>query len=489
MTNKTTPKTVVRVVGGGLAGSEAAYYLARRGIAVELFDMKPQKFTPAHKSGNFAELVCSNSLKSNDVYANACGLLKEEMRLIGSLTMEAAAASAVPAGAALAVDREKFSAYVTDKLRSHPLITVIGEEVCSLPDVPGKAQPGESDKDGKTGEKGEGTAADQENKSDREEKNGGGRYTIITTGPLTSDALAADIEKKLGGGLYFYDASAPIVAAESIDLSEAFTGDRYGKGTGDYINCPMDKDTYERLVDGLLTAEKAQLHEFEKREIFEGCMPIEVMASRGKDTLRYGTLKPVGLWDRDGRRPYAVLQLRRENASGTAYNLVGCQTNLKFPEQKRVFSMIPALKNAEFLRYGVMHRNTYIQSPDVLRRDFSVKNNGSLYFAGQMTGVEGYVESAASGLLAAVHLADKILGRPARVFDERTICGALETYISTPNKDFQPMNANFGILAPLAERIRDKRERYRALAERSLAAMREILGEEDIWETSSVPQE
>ena len=484
MTNKTTPKTVVRVVGGGLAGSEAAYYLARRGIAVELFDMKPQKFTPAHRSGNFAELVCSNSLKSNDVYANACGLLKEEMRLIGSLTMEAAAASAVPAGAALAVDREKFSAYVTDKLRAHPLITVIGEEVCTLPDIPG-----ESDKGGKTGEKGEGGEAAREDKIGRGEKNGGGRYTIIATGPLTSDALAADIEKKLGGGLHFYDASAPIVAADSIDLSEAFTGDRYGKGTGDYINCPMDKDTYERLVDGLLTAEKAQLHEFEKREIFEGCMPIEVMASRGEDTLRYGTLKPVGLWDRDGRRPYAVLQLRRENASGTAYNLVGCQTNLKFPEQKRVFSMIPALKNAEFLRYGVMHRNTYIQSPDVLRRDFSVKNNGSLYFAGQMTGVEGYVESAASGLLAAVHLADKILGRPARVFDDRTICGALETYISTPNKDFQPMNANFGILAPLAERIRDKRERYRALAERSLAAMREILGEEGIRENSSVPQE
>ena len=274
--------------------------------------------------------------------------------------------------------------------------------------------------------------------------------------------------------MHFYDASAPIVSAESVDMTCAFTGDRYGKGTGDYINCPMNKEEYYAFVDELLKAEKAELHEFEKREIFEGCMPLEVMASRGVDTLRYGTLKPVGLFDEDGKRPYAVLQLRKENAEGTCYNLVGFQTNLKFPEQKRVFSMIPALKHAEFLRYGVMHRNTYIHSPDVLNRDFSVKNNRRLFFAGQITGVEGYVESAASGLLAAIHIADEILKRPTHVFDEQTVCGALETHISTSVKDFQPMNANFGILAPMPTRIRDKKERYRALAERALGRMKEI---------------
>ena len=297
---------------------------------------------------------------------------------------------------------------------------------------------------------------------------------IIATGPLTSDALSEDIKRTFGGGLHFYDASAPIVSAESVDMSCAFTGDRYGKGTGDYINCPMNKEEYYAFVDELLAAEKAHLHAFEKGEIFEGCMPIEVMASRGRDTLRYGTLKPVGLFDEDGKRPYAVLQLRKENTAGSTYNLVGFQTNLKFSEQKRVFSMIPALKNAEFLRYGVMHRNTYIQSPDVLNRDFSVKNNRRLFFAGQITGVEGYVESAASGLLAAIHIADEILGRPTHVFDERTVCGALETHISTPTKDFQPMNANFGILSPMSTRIRDKKERYRALAERALQTIREI---------------
>ena len=429
-------KITVKVIGGGLAGSEAAYYLARAGIPTLLADMKPKKLTPAHRESNFGELVCSNSLKSNDVYANACGLLKEEMRILGSLTMEAAAASAVPAGAALAVDREKFSAYITEKLRSCPNLTILTEEVTALPDA---------------SEKG---------------------YTIVATGPLTADALAADISEKTGGGLYFYDASAPIVSAESIDMSAAFTGDRYGKGSGDYINCPLTKEEYYAFVDALLSAERADLHEFEKRNVFEGCMPVEIMASRGRDTLRFGTLKPVGLRDGKGARPYAVLQLRKENAAGTAYNLVGFQTNLKFPEQKRVFSMIPALKNAEFLRYGVMHRNTYIHSPDVLNRDFSVKNNERLYFAGQITGVEGYVESAASGLLAAVHLSDKIFGRPPRVFGNETVSGALENYISSPNKDFQPMNANFGILAPLPEKIRDKKERYRALAERALASVR-----------------
>ena len=430
----------VLVIGGGLAGSEAAYYLASRGIKTTLIEMKPKKFTPAHESENYGELVCSNSLKSNDVYANACGLLKEEMRKLGSMIIQAADATKVPAGAALAVDREKFSAYITEKLKTCPNLTLVSEEVTKLPEI---------EKDGD-------------------------RYAIIATGPLTADALAQDILAKFGG-LHFYDASAPIVSADSVDMSCAFTGDRYGKGTGDYINCPMNKEEYYAFVDELLAAEKAELHEFEKREIFEGCMPVEIMASRGKDTLRFGTLKPVGLADEDGKRPYAVLQLRKENEAGTTYNLVGFQTNLKFPEQKRVFSMIPALKNAEFLRYGVMHRNTYIQSPDVLNRDFSVKNNRKVFFAGQITGVEGYVESAASGLLAAIQIADEILKRPTHVFDERTICGALQTHISTPTKDFQPMNANFGILAPMPTRIRDKKERYHALAQRALDAIDEML--------------
>lgn len=429
----------VLVVGGGLAGSEAAYYLASRGIKTTLVEMKPKKFTPAHESENYGELVCSNSLKSNDIYANACGLLKEEMRLLGSMIIEAADQTKVPAGAALAVDREKFSAYITEKLKNCPNLTLVSEEVEKVPDT---------EKDG-------------------------GRYVIIATGPLTSDALSEDILRLFGGGLHFYDASAPIVSAESVDMSCAFTGDRYGKGTGDYINCPMDKEEYYAFVDALLSAEKVILHEFEKREIFEGCMPIEVMASRGRDTLRFGNLKPVGLYDEDGKRPYAVLQLRKENEEGTTYNLVGFQTNLKFPEQKRVFSMIPALKNADFLRYGVMHRNTYIQSPDVLNRNFSVMNNQRLFFAGQITGVEGYVESAASGLLAAIHIADEILKRPTHVFDDRTICGALQTHITTKTKDFQPMNANFGILSSLPVRIKDKKERYRALAERALEAIRE----------------
>lgn len=431
----------VLIVGGGLAGSEAAYYLASRGIKTTLVEMKPKKFTPAHESENYGELVCSNSLKSNDIYANACGLLKEEMRLLGSMIIEAADATKVPAGAALAVDREKFSAYITEKLKSCPNLTLLSEEVKKVPST----------------------------------EEAGGRYVIIATGPLTSDTLSEDILRLTGGGLHFYDASAPIISADSVDMSCAFTGDRYGKGTGDYINCPMDKEEYYAFVDALLGAERAELHEFEKGEIFEGCMPLEVMASRGRDTLRYGTLKPVGLYGEDGKRPYAVLQLRKENEAGTTYNLVGFQTNLKFPEQKRVFSMIPALKNAEFLRYGVMHRNTYIQSPDVLNRHFAVMNNQRLFFAGQITGVEGYVESAASGLLAAIHIADEILERPTHVFDDRTVCGALQTHITTKVKDFQPMNANFGILESLPVRIKDKKERYRALAERALACIQEQL--------------
>ena len=426
----------VTVVGGGLAGSETAYYLAEQGIEVTLIEMKPNKFTPAHESENFGELVCSNSLKSNDPYANACGLLKEEMRILGSLTMQAGEVAKVPAGSALAVDREKFSAFITEKIENHKNIKIERREVASLDEL-------------------------------------GDGYVVIATGPLTSDELSKSI-CALFGELHFYDASAPIVSAESIDENTSFTGDRYGKGTGDYINCPMTKDEYYEFVDALLSAEKTELHTFEKREIFEGCMPIEVMASRGRDTLRYGTLKPVGLADENGKRPFAVLQLRKENEQGTAYNLVGCQTNLKFGEQKRVFSMIPALKNAEYLRYGVMHRNTYIQSPSVLNRDFSVKNNKRLYFAGQITGVEGYVESSASGLLVGIHLADEILGREKRVFDNDTVCGALESHISTPNKDFQPMNANYGILNPLPTRIKDKKERYKALSIRALEKIRAL---------------
>ena len=430
-------KQQVVIVGGGLAGSEAAYYLASRGVKTTLIEMKPKKFTPAHENENFAELVCSNSLKSNDMYGNACGLLKQEMRLLGSLLMQAADATKVPAGAALAVDRDLFSAYVTEKLRACEHLTIVNEEVESIPDT----------------------------------QKDGGRYVVIATGPLTSDALAEDIKGKFGGGLHFFDASAPIVSADSIDLSKAFTGDRYGKGTGDYINCPLTKEEYYAFVDELLKAERAHLHEFEKGEIFEGCMPLEVMASRGRETLRFGTLKPVGLFDDNGNRPYAVLQLRRENEEGTAYNLVGFQTNLKFPEQKRVFSMIPALHNAEFLRYGVMHRNTYLQSPDVLNGDFSVKNNRKLFFAGQITGVEGYVESAASGLLVAMSIWAQINGKESVQFDNTTMLGALQTHISTPCKDFQPMNANFGILASLPVRIKDKKERYKTLAERALTTI------------------
>ena len=433
------PNAKVTVIGGGLAGSEAAYYLASHGIKTTLVEMKPKKFTPAHESEGYGELVCSNSLKNNDPYSNACGLLKEEMRLLGSLVIEAADKTKVPAGAALAVDREKFSAYITQKLRSCANLTLKTEEVLSLPD------PKE------------------------------GEYAIVATGPLTSELLSKDILKKLGGELHFYDASAPIVSADSIDTSCAFTGDRYGKGTGDYINCPMTKEEYYAFVDELLKAERAMLHEFEKGEIFEGCMPIEVMASRGRDTLRYGTLKPVGLFGEDGKRPFAVLQLRKETESGETYNLVGFQTNLKFSEQKRVFSMIPALKNAEFLRYGVMHRNTFLNSPCVLNRNFSFKNNKRLFFAGQLTGVEGYVESASSGLTAAIAIADKILGREPLALGDDTVTGALQTHVSTPNKDFQPMNANYGILTPLGVRIRDKKERYRALSERALQAVKTAL--------------
>ena len=414
------------VIGAGLAGSEAAWYLAEHGERVRLIEQKPLRRSPAHQSDDFCELVCSNSLKSDDVYGNACGLLKEEMRRLGSLTMQAAAAARVPAGGALAVDRDRFSAYVSEKLRRHPNITVVCEEAQQLPEA-----------------------------------------GIVATGPLTDGALYAAIGARFGGGLHFYDATAPVITAESIDFSAAFTADRYGRGTGDYVNCPMDKEEYEAFVSALLSAEKVTLKDFEKREIFEGCMPVEVMAARGRDSLRFGTFKPVGLADGEGKRPYAVLQLRRENAEGTLYGLVGCQTNLRFGEQKRVFSLIPALRNAQFVRYGVMHRNTFLDSPRVLNADFSAKDAPMLFFAGQMTGVEGYVESAASGMLAGIHCLRRLRGRQPVLPSDESVMGALSRYIATEYRHFQPMNANYGILRGLD--VRDKTQKKRLMAERALA--------------------
>ena len=420
---------MIKVIGAGLAGCEAAYFLAEAGHEVQLYDIKPSRFTPAHSDKNFGELVCSNSLKGNDPFTNACGLLKQEMRELGSIIIEAADATRVPAGGALAVDRALFARYITHKIRSHGNIKVVCEEVKELP-------------------------------SDE--------WCIVATGPLTCDALACDIKAKLGGGLHFYDASAPIVARDSIDMSRAFFGDRYGRGGDDYINCPMTKEEYELFVRELTGAERAVLHDFERGEIFEGCMPLEVMAARGEQTLRFGPFKPVGLRDSQGNKYYAVLQLRKENAEGQAYNLVGCQTNLKFPEQKRVFSLIPALRNAQFLRYGVMHRNTYINSPDHLNADFSYKADPKLFFAGQMTGVEGYVEGAASGLLCALHMHRKLCGKAPAIPANICVLGALSAHISGANQNFTPMNANFGILKAGDRRIRDKKTRYTYLATRSL---------------------
>lgn len=414
---------MIRVIGAGLAGSEAAYALANRGVQVELADMKP-RLTPAHQSGGFCELVCSNSLKSDDIAGNACGLLKEEMRRLGSITMEAAEKTRVPAGGALAVDRDAFSAYVTNALCSHPNITVISEEVSSLP-----------------------------------------ASGIVATGPLTAGGLYDDIARL--GALHFFDASAPIVSRESIDMAHVFSQDRYGEGEGDYLNCPMSETEYKEFVHALLAADRAVLRDFEKKEIFEGCMPLEVMAARGEDTLRFGPFKPVGL-SVGGKRPYAVLQLRKENAQGTSYGLVGCQTNLKFGEQKRVFSLIPALHNAEFERYGVMHRNTYLESPHILNADLSARANPALFFAGQITGVEGYVESAASGLLAGIEAYLRLSGRETVVPPSSCMMGALARYVATPNPAFEPMNANYGILAGGFEKVRDKKERRRLLAVRAL---------------------
>jgi len=429
------------VCGAGLAGCEAAYQLAERGISVTLFEMKPQKKTPAHKSESFGELVCSNSLRAAGV-ENAVGLLKEEMRRFGSLIMQAADANRVEAGGALAVDRERFSAYITERIKTHPNITVIEKEVTELP----KERP-----------------------------------MIVATGPLTSDSLAASLVKYFGDDAFlgFFDAAAPIVTFESIDMEKAYFKSRYDKGTPDYINCPMSESEYRAFLDALIKAEEAEIHGFEDARVFEGCMPVEVMGRRGFDTLRYGPLKPVGLRDpKTGQTPFAVVQLRKDNREGTLYNIVGFQTHLKFGEQKRVFSLIPGLENAEFVRYGVMHRNTYIKSPGLLNPDYSVKGDENLYFAGQMTGVEGYVESAASGLVAGLSLACKLNGRKAPSFPQITALGALGIYVSSGSVgDFQPMNINFGIIPPLEERIKLKKEKGAALARRSLDYIDSIVNE------------
>lgn len=446
----------IRVIGGGLAGCEAAYQIAKRGIRVKLYEMKPSAFSPAHSNLNLAEIVCSNSFKSNAI-TNACGLLKEELRKMDSLLIKCADKTAVPAGQALAVDREEFSKLVTQEIESNNNIEVIREEF--FRDIDDNC------------------------------------ITIIATGPLTSKKMEKQICILTGEDkLYFYDAAAPIVEKDSIDMNIAFYGDRYSqekkkeesiedwkKRLNDqedksYINLPFTEEEYNKFYNALINAEIVNLHEFEKKEIFEGCMPIEVMAKRGEDTIRFGPLKPVGFDDpRTAKRPYAIVQLRQDNEAGTLYNLVGFQTNLKFGEQKRVFSMIPGLKNAEFIKYGVMHRNTYINSPVLLNSTFNLKNKNNIFFAGQITGVEGYVESIASGLSAGINAAKVYKNKDMIEFPEETVIGALSKYISTPNKRFQPMNANFGILPPLEEKIRDKKERYRKQAERSLSNITKIL--------------
>ena len=421
----------VSVIGAGLAGSEAAWQLARRGVEVELYEMKPLKRTPAHVTDDFAELCCSNSLRS-DQLENAVGLLKEELRRLGSLIMTCADATRVEAGGALAVDRHGFSAMVTKKIRSCPGITVISAEVTELPE----------------GE------------------------VLVASGPLTSDALAQRLGALLGADtdLHFYDAAAPLIAADSVDMDSAWLGSRYGKGSADYVNCPMTQPEYDAFWQALTTAEEAPVHGFEDQKVFEGCMPVEVMARRGHDTLLYGPLKPRGLDDpRTGRWPYAVVQLRRDNAEGSVYNMVGFQTHLRFPEQRRVFSMIPALRNAEFLRYGVMHRNTFLDSPRLLDRYYRLKKEPRITFAGQMTGVEGYVESCASGFLAAVELSRRLRGLAPLDLPQETALGALGLYISDASvTQFQPMNVNFGIMPPLDRRIKGKREKNAELSRRSL---------------------
>lgn len=432
MTNKVT------VVGAGLAGSEAAWQLAKRGIEVTLIEMRPEKTGPAHHSAKFAELVCSNSLRG-DRLENAVGLLKEELRRLGSLILACAEATRVEAGGALAVDRDGFSSLVTEKIKSHPNITVVTAEETEIPEGP----------------------------------------VIIATGPLTSDAMSDAIGRYFGETeyLHFYDAAAPLVTAESVDMDHAWWQSRYDRGNADYVNCSMNQAEYEAFMRELVSAEEAEVHGFEDKNVFEGCMPVEVMARRGFDTLRYGPLKPVGLIDpKTGKEPYAVVQLRQDNAAKSVFNLVGFQTHLKFGEQKRVFSMIPALRNAEYVRYGVMHRNTFLCAPKLLDRFYADRRNPMVAFAGQMTGVEGYVESAASGFLAAVAMAAKVQGREPVEFPKETAIGALGLYISDERiTDFQPMNVNFSIIAPLEKRIRKKAEKNLAIAQRSLAIIDELL--------------
>ena len=445
-------KDYITIIGAGLAGCEAAYQIAKRGIKVKLYEMKPNKFSEAHTNKNFAEIVCSNSFKSN-LLTNACGLLKEELRRLDSLLISVADKTQVPAGQALAVDREKFSEEVTKRIKENKLIEIINEEVTNIEEL---AKQG---------------------------------IVIIATGPLTSGDLAKNISKITGqNGLYFYDAAAPIISKDSIDFNIAFYGDRYSQEKKkeeslkqweeriknqeqSYINLPMNEKEYEKFWEELVQAQVVTLHDFEKKEIFEGCMPIEIMAKRGKDTLRYGPLKPVGFDDpRTAKRPYAIVQLRQDNSNASMYNIVGFQTNLKFGEQKRVIQMIPGLENAEFIKYGVMHRNTYINSTILLDETYNMKNNSNIYFAGQITGVEGYVESISSGMIAGINAVEKFKKTSKKIiFSENTIIGALAKYISTPNNKFQPMNANFGILPELeGKRIKDKKERYMKLANRSL---------------------
>ena len=443
----------ITVIGGGLAGSEAALQIAKRGIKVKLYEMKPEKFTEAHSNKNFAEIVCSNSFKSN-LLTNACGLLKEELRILGSELIGVADRVSVPAGQALAVDREKFSEEVTKLIESNPNIEIIHEEVTEIPQ---------------------------------------NEIVIIATGPLTSEPLAEKIKELVGEKeLAFYDAAAPLIEKDSINMNIAFYGDRYEQERpkdedienwlkkpklkeGSYINLPMSKEEYTNFYNELIKAEIVELHEFEKREIFEGCMPIEVMAKRGEDTLRYGPLKPVGFTDpRTGYRPYAVVQLRQDNLEGSLYNIVGFQTNLKFGEQKRVFSKIPGLENANFEKYGVMHRNTYINSTKLLDNTYNLKKNNNIFFAGQITGVEGYVESISSGFVAAINAVQKIRGGVPICFDKQNVIGALADYISTENEKFQPMNANFGILPELPKKIKDKKERYQKIADRSLRIIKDV---------------
>lgn len=429
----------ITVIGAGLAGCEAAHKLSSLGFSVRLCEMKPEKRTPAQKSDGFAELVCSNSLKAMRL-ESAAGLLKEEMRRLGSLTMEAAEKTSVAAGGALAVDRELFSEYITEKIKSDPNIEVVTGEVTELPS--------------------EG-------------------IVIVATGPLTSDALAESLRQKFGGTLSFFDAVAPIVAADSIDMNRVFMGARYDRGEADYINCPMERDEYDAFYDALVSAERAPLHDFDVADpkVYEGCMPIEVMAGRGRDTLRYGPLRPVGLIDpHTGRRPWANIQLRKENAAGTMYNIVGFQTNLKFGEQKRVFSMIPGLEHAEFVRYGVMHRDTFMDSPRLLTKALSLKSEPRIFFSGQFTGVEGYTESAATGILAGINAARFAKGEEPLVLPPETMLGALISYITDESVDnFQPMGANMGILPPLEKKIRHKDERYAALAQRAIAGLEAVL--------------